>query len=57
MMKLAVISLIRDEADITAPFLRHLDAVLEIVFLLDQRSSDGSTQIMKAACDQRARWS
>jgi len=42
-MKLAAISMIRDEADIVASFLRHLDAMFDIVILLDQRSSDGST--------------
>ena len=55
-MKLAAISMIRDEADIVASFLRHLDAMFDIVILLDQRSSDGSTVVMKAACGQRADW-
>lgn len=55
-MKLAAISMIRDEADIIAPFLRHLDAMFDIVFLLDQRSSDGSTILMKAACSRRENW-
>src|SRR5262245_43072831 len=55
-MKLAAISMIRDEADIIGPFLCHLDAMFDVVFLLDQRSSDGSTRVMKAACEQRAEW-
>ena len=55
-MKLAAISMIRDEADVVAGFLRHLDAMFDIVILLDQRSSDGSTAVMKAACGQRADW-
>ena len=55
-MKLAAISMIRNEADIVAPFVRHLDAMFDIVLLLDQRSSDGSTKVMRAACGQRADW-
>jgi hypothetical protein len=55
-MKLAVISMIRDEADIIGTFLRHLDAMFDIVLLLDQRSSDGSARAMKAACEQRRNW-
>ncbi|MCP4304311.1 MAG: hypothetical protein GY788_05425 [bacterium] len=55
-MKLAAISMIRDEADIIAPFLRHLAAFFDIVYLLDQRSSDGSSDIMREACDARSGW-
>lgn len=55
-MKLAAISMIRDEADIIVPFLRHLDALFDIVILLDQRSSDGTEEVMRAACAQRADW-
>eukprot|EP01037_Dinobryon_pediforme_P029154 gene29154-32700_t len=48
--------MIRDEADIIVPFLRHLDALFDIVILLDQRSSDGTGDVMRAACAQRADW-
>jgi hypothetical protein len=56
-MKLAAISMIRDESDIIATFLRHLSALFDIVFLLDQRSSDGSGEAMRAACARHASWS
>lgn len=55
-MKLAAISMIRDEADIIVPFLRHLAALFDIVFLLDQRSSDGSGEVMRQACAAQAGW-
>ena len=55
-MKLAAITMIRDEADIIVPFLRHLDALFDIVIMLDQRSSDGTGEVMRAACAQRANW-
>src|SRR5215469_3946490 len=55
-MRLAAISMIRDEADIIIPFLRHLDALFDIVLLLDQRSSDGSGEVMRAACEARSDW-
>ncbi len=56
-MKLAAISMIRDEADIVATFIRHLAALFDIVFLLDQRSSDGSGELMRDVCDGREGWS
>jgi hypothetical protein len=56
-MKLAVISMIRDEADIIRPFLRHLAALFDLVFLLDQRSSDGTSEIIRQACATRVGWS
>jgi hypothetical protein len=56
-MKLAAISMIRDEADIIAPFLGHLAALFDIVFLFDQRSSDGSGELMRQACAARETWS
>ncbi|MBF8254708.1 MAG: excinuclease ABC subunit, partial [Deltaproteobacteria bacterium] len=55
-MKLAAISMIRDEADIIVPFLRHLAAIFDIVFLLDQRSSDGTGEVMREACAARENW-
>jgi len=56
-MKLAVISMIRDEADVIRPFLRHLAALFDLVFLLDQRSSDGTSDIIRHGCDARSGWS
>jgi hypothetical protein len=55
-MRLAAISMIRDEADIIAPFLRHLAALFDVVFLLDQRSSDGTSEVMLQACTSRPGW-
>jgi hypothetical protein len=48
--------MIRDEADIIAPFLRHLAAFFDIAFLLDQRSSDGTSALMQEACIGREGW-
>lgn len=56
-MKLAAISMIRDEADIIGTFLRHLAALFDLVFLLDQRSSDGTSQVIQDACKARPGWS
>jgi hypothetical protein len=56
-MTLAALSMIRDEADIIGPFLRHLAALFDIVYLFDHRSSDGSTEIMKAVCADKRDWS
>jgi hypothetical protein len=56
-MKLAVISMIRDEADIIGSFLRHLAALFDLVFLLDQRSSDGTSEVIEQACRARPGWS
>lgn len=55
-MKLAVISMIRDEGDIISPFLKHLSALFDIVFLFDHRSSDGSSDVMQKACAQHKEW-
>lgn len=56
-MKLAAISMIRDEADLVGTFLRHLAALFDLVFLLDQRSSDGTSQVIQHACKLRSGWS
>jgi hypothetical protein len=56
-MKLAAISMIRDESDLVGTFLRHLAALFDLVFLLDQRSSDGTTEVIKRACQLRPGWS
>lgn len=56
-MKLAVICMIRDEADIIGLFLRHLAALFDLVYLLDQRSSDGTSAVIRQASDGRPGWS
>jgi hypothetical protein len=55
-MKLAVVSMIRDEADILPAFLRHIDTVFDIGILFDHRSSDGSSDAMRNFCDGRENW-
>ena len=39
--KLALVSMIRDDADILPAFLQHTSELFHMGFLLDQRSSDG----------------
>ncbi len=55
-MSLAALTMVRDEADIIVPILRHLSALFDMVFLLDQRSSDGCSQIMQQVCADRCGW-
>jgi len=55
-MKIAVASKIRNEIDIIEPFLRHLDSLFDKVYLLDHKSKDGTTEILKNAVQQRPDW-
>jgi hypothetical protein len=55
-MKIAVASKIRNEIDIIDPFLRHLDSLFDKVYLLDHKSKDGTTEILKEAVSQRPDW-
>lgn len=55
-MKIAVASKIRNEIDIIEPFLRHLDSLFDKVYLLDHKSKDGTTEILKKAVQQRPDW-
>lgn len=55
-MNLGLISQIKNEIDIIEPFLRHIDAIFDIVYLLDHRSSDGTENILKQAVSQRPNW-
>jgi hypothetical protein len=56
-MKLALISMIRDDVDILPAFLQHASELFHMGFLLDQRSSDGSQQIMAEFCGDSPGWS
>jgi GT2 family glycosyltransferase len=52
-MKLAVVSKIRNEIDIIDPFLRHLGALFDSIYLLDHRSMDGTSEILKSFAQQK----
>ena len=56
-MKLALVSMIRDEADILPAFLEHASELFDMGFLLDHRSSDGSQKIMDDFCSGFSGWS
>jgi hypothetical protein len=55
-MKFALIATIRNEQDILNPFLNHIDALFDEVFLIDHRSVDQSSSILKSAAKQRKSW-
>ena len=48
-MKLGVVSLLRNEADIVAPFVQHLAALFDHVVLMDHGSTDGTTAMLRTA--------
>ena len=48
-MKLAVVSLIRNEADVVETFLRHLGRLFDHAVLMDHGSSDGTSRYLAAA--------
>lgn len=52
-MKLAVVSMIRDEADILPAFLRHISTVFDAAYLFDHRSTDGSGEMLRQFCAGR----
>ena len=56
-MKLALVSMIRDEADILPAFLEHASELFDMGFLLDHRSSDGFQKIMDDFCSGFSGWS
>jgi hypothetical protein len=56
-MKIALVSMIRDDVDILPAFLRHASDLFDMGFLLDHRSSDGSQQIMQDFCVDSPGWS
>lgn len=55
-MKLAVVSMIRDEVDILRAFLQHVSEVFDLGFLLDHRSSDGSQEMLDDFCSGFPGW-
>lgn len=55
-MILGVIAQVRDEIDIMQPWLRHVDALFDKVFLIDHQSIDGTSAMLKQAVAQRPGW-
>lgn len=55
-MKLGAICLIRNEMDVIELFLKHLDALFDEVIILDHLSLDGTSEVLRSACQQRPGW-
>ncbi len=55
-MKLAVVSMVRDEGDIIGAFLEHIDGLFDYAVLTDHASIDGTRQVLADACSQRPGW-
>ena len=48
-MRLAGITIVRNECDIVEAFVRHNGAVLDQLYVLDNNSSDGTLEILRTA--------
>ncbi|MFO1056688.1 MAG: glycosyltransferase family 2 protein [Dongiaceae bacterium] len=46
-MRLAAITILRDECDVAEAFVRHHAALLDRLYLIDNRSSDGTAEILR----------
>ena len=55
-MRVGVVSLVRNEADVLPAFLSHLAALVDDAVLMDHGSIDGSAALMEAACVGRPGW-
>lgn len=55
-MRLAVVSMIRNEADILAAFLAHCGALFDHAVLMDHGSIDATPALLRAACARRPGW-
>jgi hypothetical protein len=55
-MDLAVIVLLRNEADIFPAFAQHLTALFDRALFLDHNSTDGTTALIENACRGRHNW-
>jgi len=55
-MRLGVISMIRNEADIVRAFSDHLAAFFDVAYLLDHRSADGTGELLQRAAAARNGW-
>lgn len=55
-VRIGVVSLVRNEADVLPAFLSHLAALVDDAVLMDHGSVDGSAALMAAACAERQGW-
>jgi len=55
-MRIGLVTLIRDEIDIVEPFIKHIDALFDRVYLIDHQSIDGTGQILLQISKQRPTW-
>jgi len=55
-MKLALITIIRNEQDILNTFINHVDALFDEVYFVDHRSLDNTASIIKLAMKRRNGW-
>ena len=55
-MRLAVVTILRNEIDIVRPFLSHIAALFDHAVLLDHGSVDGTDMLVAAACAERPNW-
>ncbi len=55
-MNLAVIVLLRNEADIFPAFAQHLAALFDTALFMDHGSTDGTRAMLQAACHARDHW-
>jgi hypothetical protein len=47
-MKTALVSVVRNEADIIEVFVRHHAKLFDKLFIIDHRSTDGTSDILRA---------
>lgn len=55
-MKLGLITMVRDEIDIIALFLSHIDALFDFVWIVDHQSQDGTSELLKKAASEHPTW-
>ncbi len=55
-MRLAVFTVLRNEADIAPAFLAHLGALFDHALLMDHGSSDGTAALLASACGRHPGW-
>lgn len=55
-MNIGFISMIRNEIDIIKPFLLHCASLFDSAFLIDHRSMDGTSEILKEATQKQNGW-
>ncbi len=55
-MLLGLITQVRNEMDIIKPFINHIDALFDRVYLIDHQSVDGTRELLKQTVEQRPGW-